>query len=46
MIIKIENVPDMTDLKKQEVGQALLITLAHHNIEINSVTVRFDNGDY
>jgi hypothetical protein len=42
MKITLSNVPKMTDRKQQEVGQALLFTLIHHNIVINGVTVEFE----
>jgi hypothetical protein len=42
MKITIEHVPHMTERKQQEVGQALLYTLIHHNIVITGVTVEFE----
>lgn len=42
MKITLEHVPDMTFDKQQEVSMALRITLAHHKVEIQGVTVRFD----
>jgi hypothetical protein len=46
MKITIQNVPHMTERKQQEVGQALLFTLIHHNIGINGVTVTLDEEEY
>lgn len=45
MRIIVEGVPNLTDPKKQELGQSILVGMFHAGIPVDGVSVEFDDSE-